>query len=108
MIKKGRKKGFIFTIDAIAALGVVIVLAVTWSIAVRAKTAERYFTYMEKIARDEAVVDIYANTLQSDDFNSLKMNTVCKKYFTLRPNDTTTRTDVNVSVVCIDNTLVIS
>jgi len=108
LIKHGKKKGFIFTIDAIAALGIVIVLAVTWSIAVRAKTAERYFTYMEKIARDEAVVDIYANTLRDDDFNFLKMNTVCKRYFTLRPNDTTTRTDVNVSKVCIDDTVVLS
>jgi len=106
MSKQNRKKGFIFTMDAIAALGIIIVLAVTWSIAVRAKAGDKYFVYMEKIARDEGIVSIYTHSLHSDDFNALNANTVCERYFTLQPNNTTAQTDVNVSILCVDTTAV--
>jgi len=40
---KMKQKGFIFTIDALAAVAVIIALAVTWATFTRAKVSERSY-----------------------------------------------------------------
>jgi len=109
-LQKRKMQGFIFTIDAIAAIAIVIVLAVTWSIAVRAKTGEKYFfTYTDKVSRDESLVAIYSRNLHSDEFEPLdvNMNISCKKYFTIKENDKHDDKGINVYTFCKADTLVL-
>lgn len=102
------KRGFIFTLDSIAAACLIALLAVTWSISVRSKDSEPYYTYMEKIARDESLVNIYTSNTSYDDFlpNDQNANISCKKYFVARENNRRDERDVNTYVKCVYDILV--
>ena len=104
-----KQKGFIFTIDALAAVAVIIALAVTWATFTRAKVSERsYYESMEKIARDETVVALYVNDLANDSVAGISASNiyVCSKYFKLEPNSNSTPTSVDIYKKCFDSTTV--
>ncbi|MCD6247300.1 MAG: hypothetical protein J7J87_02600 [Candidatus Diapherotrites archaeon] len=103
-----KQKGFIFTIDALAAVTIIIALAIVWATFARAKMSERsYYESMEKIARDETVVALYENVL-SNDIGAMHGEKfyVCSKYFKLEPNNDTTPTSVDVYQKCFNSTMV--
>ena len=103
-----KQKGFIFTIDALAAVTIIIALAVVWATFARAKMSEKsYYESMEKIARDETVVALYVNDLSNDSFAGSAFSTyVCSKYFKLDPNSDATPTSVDVYKKCFASTMV--
>ncbi len=104
-----KQKGFVFTIDALAAVTIIIALAVAWATFVRGKTSEKsYYESMEKIARDETVVALYKNVLSNDDIGAIYNEKfyVCSKYFKLEPNSDATPTSVSTYQKCFTSTMV--
>jgi hypothetical protein len=81
---EGVKKGFIFSVDALGAIAVVIVLAAMWVLFVQ-HSGGMFGAQIEKKAKDNAMVALYKNDLTKTDsaFSShADLNTVfCKKYF---------------------------
>jgi len=106
---KMKQKGFIFTIDALAAVTIIVALAIAWATGARAKISEKsYYESMEKIARDETVVALYKNVLSNDDISAIYNENfyVCSKYFKLDPNSDATPTSVDVYKKCFASTMV--
>ncbi|MFH1234778.1 MAG: hypothetical protein V1493_04160 [Candidatus Diapherotrites archaeon] len=85
---KGRKnpagKGFIFSVDALGAIAVVIVLGAIWILSVH-HSSGMLGTQIEKKVRDDAMVSLYKNDLTKTDSafaSHADFSTVfCKKYF---------------------------
>lgn len=101
------KRGFMFTVDALAAVTVIIALALVWATMPRAKTSEKsYYESLEKIARDETIVALYVNDKSQDNYDSALANYICSKYFKLEPNSDTTPTAVSVYKKCFSSTVV--
>ncbi len=103
-----QRKGFMFTIDSLACVTIAIILIFLVPAVPRIKTSERsQYIFMEKIARDKGVVALYTNDLANDPTpNIVGATFVCKKYFKLEPNTTTTQTNVSRYNKCITTTVV--
>ncbi|MCX8189651.1 MAG: hypothetical protein N3F05_00255 [Candidatus Diapherotrites archaeon] len=103
-----KKRGFIFTLDSIAAACIITLLAVTWSISVKSKDSMPYFTYLDKIAMDESLVNTYTANFGYDDFtpNDQNANISCKNYFIVKENNRHNDKDINTYVKCVYDILV--
>lgn len=86
--KKGGKnpasKGFIFSVDALGAIAVVIVLGAIWILFVH-HSGGMFGMQIEKTVKDEAMVSLYTNhqTVESaaDSAHDDLTTVFCKKYF---------------------------
>jgi len=77
---EGVKKGFIFSVDAMGAVALVVVLAMAWVFYVHYETGMA-FEQRHKTAQDRALVNLYMGIEENQDMNISKETSVCKKYF---------------------------
>lgn len=75
-----KEKGFIFSVDAMGAVAIVVVLAIAWVMYVHHETGMA-LEQRHKTAQDRALVNLYMGIEENQDLNINKETSVCKKYF---------------------------
>lgn len=79
-VERVSEKGFIFSVDSIGAIAIVIALGVVWILFVHYETGMRT-TQMNKSTQDNALVSLYTGVPENDSLNTSKEFALCKKYF---------------------------
>ena len=74
------KKGFIFSVDSIGAIAIVMLLCIAWILFVYYESGMKA-TQMNKSTQDNALVSLYTGTPENDSLDTGKEFASCKKYF---------------------------
>lgn len=75
-----KRKGFIFSVDALGAIAIVTVLGIAWVLYVHTETSPS-MTQKHKSAQDATLMNLYTKNHEFQDLNLEKEITTCKKYF---------------------------